>query len=109
MAKWKKLPPYDGQIFQGCLNCPSVEKIAPMNMLIAVGFGSAEVLCGKKVIFQEGYNDEEFHTLAEFEEMAKKNPDHSWRVILDAPLRSREYQRQDEGKWVLIASGPGFA
>jgi hypothetical protein len=111
MSKWsgKLEPPYKGPIHQGCLNCPPVERIAPMDMLIAVGFGSAEVLRGKKVVFSEGPNDEDFHTLAEFEEMAKQDPDHDWRVILDAPLRSREYQRQGDGKWVLIKSGMGFA
>lgn len=109
MARWKKQPPYTGQIFQGCLNCPPVESIAPMDMLIAVGFGSAMVTCGHKVIFMEMYDDTEFHTLAEFEEMAKKDPNHDWRVSLNAPLRSREYQRQGDNNWVLIASGEGFA
>lgn len=111
MAKWKgKLEPaHEGPIHQGCLNCPPVERIAPMDMLIAVGFGYAAVTRGKKVVFCESANDETEHTLAEFEAMAKADPNHDWRVELDAPLRSRTYQRQGEGKWVLIASGPGFA
>ncbi len=111
MAKWKgKLePPYEGSIHQGCLNCPPVERIAPLDMLIAVGFGIARVTRGKKIVFQETADDEDYHRLAEFEEMAKTDPDHDWRVLLEAPLRSREYQRQGEGKWVLIASGEGFA
>lgn len=111
MAKWKgKLEPaHEGPIHQGCLNCPPVERLAPMDMIIAVGFGLAEVTRGKKVIFREMPNDEDYHTLAEFEEMAKADPNHDWRVTLDAPLRSREYQRQGEGRWVLIKSGQGFA
>ena len=109
MPRWKKLPPFDGHIHQGCSHCPPVEEIAPLDMLIAVGFGSAEVTCGNKLIFAERPDDEEFHRLSEFEEMAKANPNHSWIVRLDAPLRSRAYQRQGEGRWVLIESGPGFA
>jgi len=80
-----------------------------MDMIIAVGFGSAQVTRGKKLIFSESNNDDDYHRLSEFEEMAKKDPNHDWRVMLDAPLRMREYQRQGDGKWVLIASGEGFA
>ena len=109
MARWKKQSPYEGPIHQGCLSCPPVEKLAPMDMIIAVGFGCAMVTCGRKVIFQERHNDDDFHTLAEFEEMARKDPNHSWEVLLDAPLRSRKYQRQGKDKWVLIESGEGFA
>lgn len=111
MSKWKgKLqPPYYGPIHQGCLSCPQVERIASLDMIIAVGFGVARVTRGKKIIFQEQYNDEDFHRLSEFEEMAKRDPDHDWRVLLDAPLRAGEYQRHGDGKWVLIASGEGFA
>lgn len=109
MARWKKQPPYEGTIHQGCLNCPPVESVAPMDMLIAVGFGCAMVTRGKKVIYMESPNDEEFRTLAEFEEMAKLDPNHDWRVTLEAPLRGRTYQRHDVGKWVLIESNMGFA
>jgi hypothetical protein len=107
MIKFEK--PYEGQIYQGCLNCPPVEKIAPMDMLIAVGFGMAQVTKDDDVVFSEQPNDEEYHALSEFEAMAKDDPDHDWRVALEAPLRSREYQRQGDDKWVLINSGMGFA
>lgn len=111
MSKWKgKLqPPYEGAIHQGCLNCPPVERVAPMNMLIAVGFGYAAVTRGSKVVFREKPNDDDLHYLEEFEAMAAKDPDHDWRVVLNAPLRSRTYQRHGPGKWVLIESGEGFA
>ncbi len=109
MSKWKVLPPHEGPIHQGCLNCPPVERVAPLNMLVAVGFGYAAVLRGSREVFREGPDDTEYHTLVEFEEMAKADPEHSWRVILDAPLCYREYQRQGDGNWVLIKSGMGFA
>ena len=109
MSRWKKLPPYEGAVFQGCLSCPPVEKIAPMDMIIAVGFGEASVTCGNKVIFREKPDDETYHTLQEFEDMAKKDPNHSWTVTLFSPLRGRTYQRQGDNKWVLIESNQGFA
>ena len=53
--------------------------------------------------------DTEYWTTQDAENEALKDPDHDWRIILDAPLSMREYQRQDEGKWVLVKKGPGFA
>lgn len=82
--------------------------VAPLDMIIAVGFGTAQVIKGDKVIFRESNNDEDFHCLQEFEHMAQIDPDHDWRILLDAPLQMREYQRQ-ENRWVVIDVGPGFA
>jgi hypothetical protein len=44
-----------------------------------------------------------------FEEIAKKDPDHDWRHNLDLPLRSADYQRHGDGKWILLERGEGFA
>ena len=48
MARWKKLPAYQGEIHQGCPHCEPVEQIASMDMVIAVGFGSAYAMRGKE-------------------------------------------------------------
>lgn len=106
---WQKQPAWTGEIHQGCSCCSPVQEVAPLDMVIAVGFGCAMVMCDRKVIFSEGYDDEDFRCLQEFEDMAKADPDHDWRVLLEAPLRSREYQRHGDGEWVLIHSGQGFA
>ena len=98
----------DKTLSGGCLNCPPAYGVAPMNTLIAVGFGDANISKDGEVVFSEQDSDE-FHFLEEFEAKAKADPDHDWRLLLDAPLHSREYQRHDEGKWVLIAQGEGFA
>jgi hypothetical protein len=107
-AKWEKKPPYEGPVHQGCLNCPPVHTTAPMDMIIAVGFGVAAIIKDEEIIYMEGRIDDCFRTLAEFEEMAKEDPDHDWRALLDGPMRYRLYQRHGEGEWVLIESGPGF-
>jgi hypothetical protein len=82
--------------------------IASLDMIIAVGFGTAQVTKDGTIIFSET-DDEDFHRLQEFEDLALEAPDHDWRVLLDAPLQMREYQRQGPGEWVVIAVGPGFA
>lgn len=109
MSKWKMREAVkEKDIHVGCLRCAPVEVVASMEMLIAVGFGTAEVRKGKTLIFDEQQSDE-FHYLQEFEDMAKLDPHHSWTVLLDEPLRSRKYQRQGDDRWVLIESGRGFA
>ena len=107
---WKKEKPYKGVIHQGCLNCPPVERLASMDMIIAVGFGSAYVMKDDKCVYSEDeVKDSDYPTLRRVENKARKDPDHDWRVVLEAPLRSREYQRQGKNEWVLIRSGQGFA
>ena len=44
--------------------------------------------------------------LREFDEMARTDPDHDWRVEFSGPLAERLYQRQHE-EWVLIWRGFG--
>uniref|UniRef100_A0A6M3JIZ2 Uncharacterized protein n=1 Tax=viral metagenome TaxID=1070528 RepID=A0A6M3JIZ2_9ZZZZ len=89
------------------------ENIAPMDMTIAVGYGTAQVMRDGEIIYNENtaniqsYDD--YKTLSEFEEMAEQDPDHDWRVILNAPFKDSEYQRRGKEKWVLIKSGMGFA
>lgn len=107
------LPPVAPEnIHHGCLCCGGTRQIAPMDMLIAVGFGSAQCTKGNDVIYSEDPNaetEEDIPTLQKFEDMAKLDPDHDWRVSLVGPLRDREYQRQGDGHWVLVSSGMGFA
>ena len=109
---WVKMEPYEGKIYQGCLNCPPVQRLAPMDMVIAVGFGSATLTKDGQVVYSEpqrSCEEDEFWTVAMAEAEALKDPDHDWRITMFAPLRDREYQRHGPGQWVLIASGMGFA
>lgn len=102
--------PYQSIIHDGCAHAQSVERVAKMDMIIAVGFGLAQVWKGKELIYDEAYSDEgPWHNLLYFEEMAAKDPDYDWRIILHAPLRGSEYQRHGKEKWVLIGSNEGFA
>ena len=110
---WEKLPPYEGPIHQGCLNCPSPTKTLKMNRRIAVGFGFAGITKNGEIIWHEPMCDEydwrELPTLMTFENMARKEPDNDWRVIMDGPLHGEIYQRHDRNLWVMIDSNRGFA
>jgi len=63
---------------RGCLCCPPVEQIAPMDMVIAVGFGIAQITRDGDFVYSDG-DENDFPTLARFEEMAVADPDHDWR------------------------------
>lgn len=111
MSAWTKLEPLTEKPHAGCLHCGPKPKVAPMEMIIAVGFGDATVKKDGELIYQEDMHDDsgEFRTLAEFEAMAKADPDHDWRVHLFAPLSEAEWQRHGDGQWVMVRQGIGFA
>ena len=113
-TNWTK-EPYKGQVHHGCLNCGGTHDVAPMDMLIAVGFGDACATKDGQAVYDEmsvmhgSGNFDDLATLQQIEDMAIADPDHDWRVVLDGPLRGRTYQRHDAGHWVLIDSNEGFA
>ncbi len=109
MSKWKKLPPWNKPIHQGCLCCPPVTDTAPMDTIIAVGFGDASISKDGETIYQERPDQKRFKRLRYFERLAAADPNHDWQLTLYAPLRGRVYQRHGKGKWVLVESNQGFA
>ena len=109
MSNWNKLTPIKGG-YGGCLNCGYQYDVAPMNMMIAVGFGEATVIKDNEVIYSEPLSEaDEFWTTQDAENIAKHDPDHDWRIRLNAPLSMREYQRHGNNEWVLVRKGQGFA
>lgn len=109
---WKKEPPIKGHI-RGCWYNP-VYDVAPMDMTIAVGFGKATLTKDGELIYREPSFDMSrgeiwrVWTTQDAENLAAKDPDHDWRIVLYAPLYGRTFQRQD-GEWVLIEENQGFA
>ena len=95
----------------GCLNCSSAALEAPMDMIIAVGFGSAFATKGGELIYDESRcdNEDDFKTVADIEELALADPDHDWRIEKNGPLHGEVFQRQGPGKWICIESNQGFA
>ena len=108
-TKWEKLEPLPGH-GNPCLHCPPIVSKLKMYRRIAVGFGFAAITKDGEIIWTE--NGEEFHecpTVMKAENMARKDPDHDWRIVLDGPLHGETYQRQDRNEWVLVEKNVGFA
>ena len=97
----------------GCFTCDAAGILPitfPPDGLIAVGFGSADVTKdGRCVLNGEDPDLTDYITGADAEKLAAADPDHDWRIDLQAPLSGRTYQRQGEGNWVLVDQNEGFA
>lgn len=109
---WEKQSPIKkDDLHIGCLTCSSAALEAPMNMVIAVGFGSAMVFKGKEIIYDEHRceREEDYMTVADVEKLAIADPDHDWRIEKIGPLHGETFQRHAPGKWVCIESNQGFA
>lgn len=103
---WKKEKPIEKPGFKGCLCCGSRAPHIGSDAVLAVGFGGVTVTKDGEPVWD---GDDPEQTLEQFEQMAKVDPDHDWRVKYFAPLYESTYQRHDENKWVLIEKGQGFA
>lgn len=98
-----KLPPINP--IQHCNVCPPRPQTAPLDMLPHPGFGAASLSSEEGYYAGLGYGA----TVRDCEEVAARRPDHDWRLAIDGSLYSAVYQRQGEGKWVLVERGEGFA
>lgn len=108
---FKKLKPIKG-VYDGCLHCGYQYEILPMESLIAVGFGVANVTKNEEVVVDGeaiANNEERYYTVQDAENMAKNEPNNDWRIHLISPLSERHYQRQGDSHWVLYEKGDGFA
>lgn len=105
---WKKLEPLaekEAGFKSGCLNCGPQPVTLPLDAILAVGFGQVTVSKDGDLVW---CGDDPTKELSQVEEKAKEDPDHDWRVCFYGPLSESEYQRQD-GNWVLVRKGMGFA
>ncbi len=108
---WAKLPAIEGK-HGGCLNCGPRPSYFPADWIIAVGFGYAALHRDGEPVYtepNEAENDDAYMTGAHAEAMATADPDHDWRIVMEAPLSGRTYQRHDAGQWALVEQNMGFA
>jgi hypothetical protein len=110
---WEKLPPLELEgIHVGCLCCSTAARVAPLGMGIAVGFGSAYVTKDGEQVYDgesDWQNGREPKTVEAIEAMARKDPDHDWRIVKWGPLHGETFQRHCENTWVCVESNEGFA
>lgn len=89
----------------GCLTCGAPPTILPPNSILAVGFGMVNVTRDDEGMWS---GDDEEMTTYRWTRRAKKEPDVDWRIEFIGPLHEETYQFQD-GQWVMIETGMGFA
>lgn len=106
--EWQKLPPLEYPPHSGCLNCGSKPLRVPLRYNPHPGFGMVTLLRnGEAVETQVDY--EKATTFIHFENVARRDPDHDWRVVSDGPLSDVTWQRHGPKEWVAVAKGLGFA
>ena len=111
MSKWKRIEPLKKLNPNPCLHCPDPEIVAPLDMVIAVGFGNAMVTKDGKLIWDEQQAGDHgtYWDVKKAEKVARKDPDHDWRIHKHGPLHGEVYQRHGNNKWVCIEQDGGFA
>lgn len=105
-----------GKAHDGCRFCGIPPTQAPMDKIIAVGFGAAfvsrdgeQVLDGERRMESAMEGEGGYLTFADAERLAVAEPDHDWRVTLHGPLHGETYQRQGPEVWLCIERNDGFA
>lgn len=94
------------------IDSPPRPIIAPMDMIISVGFGEAYVTKDGEEIYNEmnvPVTSDDYWTVQDAEDYASKEPNHVYKIIMYAPLHGETYQRNNKGEWVLINTNRGFA
>lgn len=106
---WKKLTPLKGRN-NPCLSCPPIVPKLRMNRRIGVGFGRAGVTKDGALIWCEKSQMEwnQLWTVMKAENLARKDPNHDWQIVLDGPMHGETYQRHDRNLWVLVEKNEGF-
>lgn len=77
-----------------------------MHAPLAVGFGFVSILKDDEVIWS---GDDLSRRAVRAENMARKDPDHDWRIQFYGPLSEAVYQRHERNEWYLVERGLGFA
>lgn len=96
---------------RGCLHCPETEDLLDIKTKLYNGFGGYSVYKDAKYFWSE-LNDKDYEkcaTVRKVENMVRLDPEALWEIRLDLPLRSAVWKREEKNRWVLVATGLGFA
>lgn len=109
---WHQAPLEGKDIHKGCACCSTACQLAPMDMIIAVGFGIATATKDEQIVYSEPHDaesEDDYMTVEQLEALAAADPEHDWRIVKHGPMHGETFQRQGPGKWVCIESNEGFA
>lgn len=98
----------------GCLHCGPQPTLLPMDALVAVGLGDAQVMKNDECVYSEAmashdHQSDDDCVVSRFEKMAAADPDNDWRIHYYGPLSEASFQRQGPERWVLYHKADGFA
>lgn len=87
--------------------------ILPDDFIIAVGFGTAELLHNNEVVYEEKIGETDIAidggmTVLEAKKIARQSPKDSWKIHMSEPFGDGFYQYIN-GEFVIYKKGPGFA
>lgn len=86
------------------------DKFLDPDAVIGVGLGYAALTRdGREVYEEDGRQYRDLMTVAQAEELARKEPTRDWRIHLVAQLENRHYRREGERLWVLYERGCGMS
>lgn len=107
---WAKLEPVAGDIGGGAC-CTDRPNKAPMDMVIAIGFGCAMVTKDGALVWEERPDThwDKLWRVRKAERRARLDPDHDWRISIYGPMYSAVWQRHGRSEWVMVEKGEGFA
>ena len=78
-----------------------------LDEIISVGFGEAYVSQDGNLVLAE--SDDKDIYVRDAEQLAAKNPDSEWLIVMKAPLWDATWKRTAPGQWNCIKAGMGFA
>jgi hypothetical protein len=86
------------------------DKYLSPDAVIGVGVGYAALTRDGRAVYEEnGGRYWDLMTVAQAEELARKEPTRDWRIHLVAQLKNRHYRRDGERLWVLYERGYGMS
>lgn len=108
---WEKRPAVETPGFvANCLSGGPNPLILPLDTMIAIGLGDCWVMKDQDFVYSvTSWPDEDAPKLQKFEDQAKVDPDHDWKVCFSRAMSKEIYQRHGDGSWVLVEKGMGFA
>jgi hypothetical protein len=85
------------------------QHLAP-DAVIGVGAGYAALTRDGVAVYEEnGKRHCDLMTVAQAEELARREPDRDWRIHLVGQLENRHFRRAADGAWVLYERGYGMS
>lgn len=86
------------------------DRVLAPEATIGVGIGYAALTRDGETVYEEDHTGESAPmTVAQAENLARREPDRDWRIHLVAQLEDRHYRRESAGRWVIYERGYGLS